>query len=116
MNNIQEILTAIEAASGIAPEAFNSANIQQLPSVSYTLYKQSDNAVIERWRLQTRVTAESLEEAMTTNEAIISALVTLGDEEKFGALRIEINGGGTLEEPETRLPQLLTYYDIQNKS
>lgn len=53
---------------------------------------------------------------MEINEAIIDTLVTLGDEEKLGALRIEVNGGGTLEEPETHFPQLLTYFDIQNKS
>lgn len=48
MNNINEVLSAIEVATGIRPEAFNSSNIQQMPCVSYTLYKQSDNAVIER--------------------------------------------------------------------
>lgn len=47
MKNFNAILEAIEEATGITPEAFNSNNIQELPCISYTLYRQSDNAVVE---------------------------------------------------------------------
>ena len=53
---------------------------------------------------------------MEIEETIANLLVSLGDEEKFGKLRIEINGGGSLEDENTRLPMLLTYYDIQDYS
>lgn len=63
-----------------------------------------------------RITAESFAEALALEEIIADLLVSLGDEEKFGKLRIEVNGGGTLEDENTGLPQLLTYYDIQDYS
>ena len=116
MNIITNILTAIEQETGIEPIPFSSSTIQNLPSITYTAYRQGDNAVIETWRFQTRVTAERLEDAIDIEEQIADALVTLGDEEKLGSLRIEVNGGGTLEDETTGLPQLLTYYDVYTKS
>jgi hypothetical protein len=116
MNNIRTILAAMEQATGITPQAFSSRTISQLPSVSYIAYPQSDNAVVESWRLQTRVTAESFEQAIDIEGAIRENLVTLGGEELHGSLSIQVNGGGTLEDETTGLPQILTYYDIQTKS
>ena len=116
MNVINTLLSVIEASSGIEPTPFNSSNINNLPSVSYTAYRQGDNAVVESWRFQLRITAESLEEAIELDETIANALVSLGDMPDYGALRIEINGGGTLEDEETGLPQILSYYDIQTIS
>lgn len=53
---------------------------------------------------------------MEIEATIADLLCTLGDEEKFGKLRIQVNGGGTLEDENTGLSQLLTYYDIQDYS
>ena len=116
MNIITNLLTAIESATGIEPVAFSSRNINDLPSVTYTAYRTRDNAVVEGWRFQTRVTAEHYAQAIAIEEAIADALVSLGDEQNLGSLRIQINGGGTLEDDQTGLPQLITYYDIQTKS
>jgi len=116
MNNFTEILSEISSATGIEPVAFSSKKPQNLPSISYTIYRQGDNAVVERWRFQIRITAESSEEAIDIEETIADLLCSLGDEEKFGALSIVINGGGTLEDPATGLPQLMTYYDIAFRS
>jgi hypothetical protein len=52
------------------------------------MYRQGDNAVVETWRFQTRITAESLEEAIDIEETVADLLVSLGDEEKFGTLNI----------------------------
>lgn len=116
MDAIKNILTAIETTTGIKPMAFNSSSIQNLPCISYTVFKQRDNAIIESWRLQVRITALSLQEAMELEAVISDELCSLGDEGSQGALVIEINGGGTVEDESTGLPQLLTYYDIQTKS
>lgn len=116
MNILVDILKAIKDRTQIEPIPFNSSTIQNLPSITYIAYRQSDNAVVESWRFQTRITAESLAEAIDIEEAIADILVTLGDEEKLGSLRIEVNGGGSLEDEATGLPQLITYYDIQTKS
>lgn len=116
MNIITNLLSAIESATGIEPVAFSSSRINELPSITYTAYRTSDNAVVEGWRFQTRVTAEHYEDAIGIEEAIADALVSLGDEQNLGSLRIQVNGGGTLEDEQTGLPQLITYYDVQTKS
>ncbi len=116
MNNIEAILAQIETLTGIKPEAFSSKSVQYLPAISFTLYKQRDNAVIENWRLQLRFVAESLEEAMDLEKIVSDSLVSLGDEEVLGALRIELNGGGVVEDENTGIPQVLAFYDIQNRS
>ena len=116
MNNIKKLLSAIEKATGIKPTAFKSTEISKVPAISYTAYRQSDNAVVESWRFQTRVTAQKLEDAIEIEEKIANKLTTLGDEWKLDALNITINGGGTLEDERTGFPQLLTYYDINVRS
>ena len=116
MDVIFNLLSAIEERTGIQPTPFSSSNIESLPCISFTAYLQSDNAVVESWRFQTRITAESLAEAFELNAAIADELVSLGDLAEHGALRIEINGGGTLEDENTGLPQILTYYDVQTNS
>lgn len=116
MNNIRQILGAIGQATGIQPQAFSTRTISQLPAITYLAYPQRDNAIVESWRFQTRITAESLEEAIDIDAAMREALCTLADEESLGSLSIEVNGGGTLEDETTGLPQLLTYYDINTKS
>ncbi len=116
MNAITNLLSAIEARTGIEPRPFSSSNIESLPCISFTAYRQGDNAVIESWRFQIRITAENLAEAIELDEEIADALVSLGDMADYGTLRIEVNGGGTLEDENTGLPQILTYYDIQTQS
>lgn len=116
MNVIINLLTAIEERTGIEPVPFSSSNIHNLPCISFTAYRQGDNAVIESWRFQTRITAETLGEAIALEEEVADELVSLGDLANYGALRIEINGGGTLEDEITGLPQLITYYDITTQS
>ena len=116
MDVILNLLSAIEALTGIKPEAFSSFNISNLPCISYTAFKQGDNAVVESWRFQIRITAETLQEAMELEAAISDELCSLGDIAGYGALRIQVNGGGTLEDENTGLPQILTYYDIQTHS
>lgn len=116
MNVITNLLNAIEERTDIRPVPFNSTTIQSLPSISYIAYRQGDNAIIESWRFQIRITASTLGEAIDLEEEIADELCSLGDLPNYGALSIQINGGGTLEDPETHLPQLITYYDIQTKS
>ena len=116
MNNLQDILLAIEQATDIAPEPFSSKSIMSLPSISYIAYRQGDNGVVESWRFQVRVCADDMATAVDLEETIADTLVTLGAEEKLNALSIEINGGGTIEDERTGLPQLITYYNINTKS
>lgn len=116
METILQILSAIGEGTGIEPSAFSSSTITELPCITYTAYRQQDNAVTEGWRLTIRVTAESYEEALTIETQVAELLCTLGDEERYDALKIEVSGGGAMEDETTGLPQLITYYDLTTRS
>ena len=116
LNMITQIIGAIQQATNYRPQAFSSNMTSSVPCITYTLYKQSDNAVIQVWRLQLRFTAKTLQKCMEMSEAASNALCSLGDEEVLGALNIKQNGGGTLEDDLTCFPQVLSFYDIQIRS
>ncbi len=115
-DNLEMMLSAITLTTGIEPQPFSSTSIQYLPAISYTYHIVGDNAVIAKWRFEIRITAQSLQEVLEIGDTITRLLTTLGDEEKFDALRIEVVGGGCLEDEQTRLPQQLIFYDIQTRS
>lgn len=116
MDFLEELLSAINEATGLDAEPFTSTTPNFVPCISYQIYRQGDNAVVSNWRFRIRITAETLEEALEIDEAIAETLCSLGDEEKYDTLQIRQNGGGTMEDPETRFPQLLDYYDIMIRS
>lgn len=47
MNNITQILAAIEGETGLTAFPFSSRSIHQLPVITYLAYPQGDNAVVE---------------------------------------------------------------------
>lgn len=53
---------------------------------------------------------------MEIENSVADLLVSIGDEERFNTLSIQVNGGGTLLDEQTGLPQLITYYDITARS
>lgn len=114
--NIGNILSAIQQGTNVNPKPFKSTKPQTLPSISYTLYRQKDDAIVESWRFQIRITANTLKQCLSLEDSIAEALCSLGDEQKHGTLKIELNGGGTLEDPDTGFPQILAFYDIQDRS
>lgn len=115
MEFLKEILDAIHEATGITPVAFSIADTAKLPAMSYTIFRQANSGAVSSYRLQTRITAPDLATALGVEEKLSDSLVSLGDEFKFGA-SIQINGGGTLEDPETGYPQIITYFDITIRS
>ena len=116
VDTLRSLRSAICSATGIEPQPFSSTSIQHLPAISYTYYIVGDNAVIADWRFEIRITAQSLDEVLEIEEKITDTLTTLGDEEKLGALKIEVSGGGSLEDEQTRLPQQFIFYDIRTRS
>lgn len=115
MEFLKEILQAIKEATGISPVAFSIADTANLPAISYTIFRDGNTGAVSSFRLQTRITAQDLATAFDIEEKLSDLLVSLGDEYKFGA-SIQINGGGTLEDPETGYPQIITYFDITIRS
>jgi hypothetical protein len=113
--NVKDILDGIESATEITPVAFSSTSIQTLPSIAYQLYRTSDDGIKSQWRLQTRITSNTLKETLDIEAKLVEALTTVADEPKFNDCYIAVNGGGTVEDDETGLPQIITYFDINSR-
>ena len=47
METIHRIIGAIHEGTGITPQPFSSTRIMELPCVTYTCYRQWDNAIVE---------------------------------------------------------------------
>lgn len=115
MKHLKDLLSIIADATGVKPQAFAIRDIEMLPAMSYTIYRASDNGSREQWRMQTRITAKSLAEALDIERKLTDALCSIGDGTIAGC-SIEVNGGGTMLEQQSGLPQQLTYFDITTKS
>lgn len=113
MEWLKQFLADVEKATGIKPTAFQIKTIQALPAINYTIYPSSNDGIKTTWRLQTRIVADDLASALGVYKKL-ETLTTVADETKGGNL-VEINGGGTVLDPDTQLPQLLTYFDITNR-
>lgn len=116
MFNISFLLDDIVNNTGVDVSAFSSKSIETLPSIQYQLYKDGDDGAVESWRMQLRFTAERFIDAVDLQEQVIEMLTTVGDEEKYGATVIHLNGGGSIEDPMSGLPSLITYLSITSKS
>ena len=114
MLDLANVLASIKEATGIQPTAFNTKSVNGVPAINYLAYVARDDGAKEVWRFQTRITARTYVEAIEVDRKMRDTLVTLGDEPKFNS-KIEVNGGGTLEDEATSYPQIITYYDITTK-
>lgn len=110
---LDSLLGAIEDATGIAPKAFQTDEVGK-PAIVYSYYRATDNGAVAQWRLQVRVFGRTMREAVETEEKVSDALVTLGDDTRFGC-SIESNGGGSMIDSDTNTAQMLTYFDITCK-
>lgn len=111
---LESLLGAIQQATGIAPQAFQTDKVGK-PAIVYSYYRASDNGAVAQYRLQIRCFGRTMREAMELEEKVSSALVTIGDERVFEC-SIDSNGGGSMIDADTNTAQLLTYYDVTTKS
>lgn len=111
---LSSLLGAIQQATGIAPQAFQTDRVGQ-PAITYSFYRATDNGAVAGYRLQCRFFGTTLEQAADMEQKATDALVTLGDETNFGC-SISSNGGGALIDADTNTPQILTYYDVVTRS
>ncbi|MBM6776024.1 hypothetical protein H7U34_01840 [Collinsella tanakaei] len=110
---LDSLLGAIKDATSIAPQAFQTDSVGK-PAITYSFYRATDNGAVAQWRLQVRVFGRNMREAVEIEEKLSDALVTLGDETRFGC-SIESNGGGSMIDSDTNTAQMLTYFDITCK-
>lgn len=111
---LESLLGAIKTATGIAPQAYQTDKVGK-PTITYSFYRVSDDGAVARYRLQTRVFGRTQAEALELEEEITNTLVTLGDSTKWDC-SISSNGGGALIDTESNTPQIITYFDIIQRS
>ena len=114
--NLKLILDAIKEETGITPKAFSTKQANTFPAITYQAYKTNDDGIKEMWRLQLRISAKDFASSLGLEKQISDLLCTVGDDEKFDCLEIAVNGGGSLEDDLTGVPQIITYYDILARS
>lgn len=116
MEFLKQILSGIEACTGVKPTAFNTSTVFELPAINYQAFRQSDDGAVESWRLETRCVADSMLESLELDSSIAECIVTVGDEDRFLCTHIVQNGGGVLEDTATGKPITISYFDITTKS
>lgn len=113
---LKKLLGIAKDATGIEPVPFQTDTYKdELPALTYSFYCSTDDGAKAQYRFLTRVHAKSYQECLELSGKLSQALVTIGDETKEG-LVIEGNGGGSLVDTQTGIPQQITYYDVKARS
>lgn len=116
LETLKKLLGIVRDATGIEPVPFQTESYKDaLPALTYSFYCSTDDGAKAHYRFLTRVHAKNYQECLEISEKLSSALVTLGDETLEG-LVIAGNGGGSLVDTETGIPQQINYYDIKARS
>jgi hypothetical protein len=113
--DLRNLLSVVKESTGIQPTAFSSQQINSLPAINYSFYRASDNGAVATYRLQTRTVGKDFAQTIELEQKVVDCLVTLGDSTNCGCV-IAHNGGGSLEDENTGLPQLIDYFDITARS
>lgn len=113
--DMKKILGLIEEGTGLRPQPFAIDSVKNLPALSYRIYRTSDNGSKSQWRLECRITADSLVSLLEKEDQLKDSLVTVADTTKCGC-SIAVNGGGTLLDETTGFPQQITYFDLTTRS
>lgn len=113
---LYSLLDAVKDATGINPAPFQTPSYaDNLPAITYSFYASSDDGAKAQYRFLVRVHAKDYEQCLELSDAVSKALITTGDETRFGC-SIDGNGGGSLVDEETNIPQQIQYFDITTRS
>lgn len=119
MNNVLiNLINAIETALtplNLPLKPFGTFEVEDC--VCYTFYNENDNGCVRNDRLELRVIAYQMDTLFEAETAIKQALVSVGDIGKISGIKsIEENGGGLMQDTETKTVHLLMYFTIISKS
>lgn len=79
--------------------------------IVYNFVPLTDNKIVRTERLEIHIIASTLAEAWAIDEEVRHILLTIGDEALIeGINKVEINGGGSLEDIATGTKHIITYY------
>lgn len=86
-------------------------------SIVYSLTPLTDDRIKRTDRLEIRIIAKSVKRMFSIDTIVRKLLLTLGDEPlRTGIQKVEINGGGQMEDLNTATYHLLAYYIITSRS
>lgn len=81
--------------------------------IVYNFTPLTDNKIVRTERLEIHIIADTINEAWDIDEQVRHILLTIGDEALVeGIHKVEINGGGSLEDVATGTKHIITYYYI----
>lgn len=110
------LLDVIQGVTGVEPQPFQTEKYgKNLPAITYSFYTMTDSGAVASYRLLVRVHGSTYEQCVSLTDSIRKALVTVGDEYRNGC-SITGNGGGSLIDNETGIPQQISYFDITTRS
>ena len=116
MDILLHLLELVKEATGIDAVPFLSSSTgNKLPAITYEFYRFSNNGAVSQYRFLTRIHSKSLEQSLDLSDKLNKTLVSLGDETSKGLL-IKGNGGGSLLDDATNIPQVINYFDIVVRS
>lgn len=111
---MEQIIKAIEQATSLPVRPLFSDTIEDC--VTYKIVPHSDNGAVAVTQLELRIITKTLAASQTAKSAILSALVTVGDQSKLGYNQCYLNGGGQIYDYDTKTIHTILYLYITQKS
>lgn len=112
---MEQVIRTIESATGLPVKPFGTNTIEDC--ICYKIVPMTDNGAVATNRLELRIITSSLEDCLTAKSAILSSLVTVGDEKKLAHIQdCHLNGGGSLYDANTKTTHVILYLIITTKS
>lgn len=111
---LENVIKEIESVVDIPVRPYGIDVIDE--AVCYTLTPLTDDGAVATDRLEIRIITRTVAKAQDLRQAVVNALVTVGDNSKDSYLSCTLNGGGNLWDDNTKLSHTILYFYITMKS
>ena len=117
MTTLEELLTILKgnaALSALIGDRIEPIMIEVFANgIVYTFTPLTDNSIVRTDRLEIHIVADTLSTALSIDAIVRKSLLTTGDEPLTTNIhKVNMNGGGTMEDAATGTKHLITYYYI----
>ena len=117
MTTLEELLTILKgnaALSALIGDRIEPFMIEGFANgIVYTFTPLTDNSIVRTDRLEIHIVADTLSTALSIDAIVRKSLLTTGDEPLTTNIhKVNMNGGGTMEDATTGTKHLITYYYI----
>lgn len=111
---MEQVIRAIESAAGLPVRPYGTTVNEEC--VTYAFSPLTDDGAVAVRRLELRIITRTVAKAEQIRPAILSSLVTVGDNPKHGYNGCYLNGGGSLWDDTTKMTHTILYLYITTKS